>query len=46
MKDILSYEEVLVDILEHQIHRVSNIKVALVKVLWGNQLVEGATREA
>ncbi|KAK4708523.1 hypothetical protein R3W88_029448 [Solanum pinnatisectum] len=42
----LSYEEVLVEILDRQVKRLRNKKVASVKVLWRNHLVEGATWEA
>ena len=42
----LSYEEVLVDILDRQVKRVRNNEVATVKVLWRNHLVEGATWKA
>ena len=41
----LSYEEVPVEILDHQIRRLRNKEVPLVKVLWRNQSVEGATWE-
>lgn len=46
MKDSLSYEEVLVEILHRQFHKLKNKEVAFVKVLWRNQLVDGATWEA
>jgi len=42
----LSYEEVPVEILDRQVKRLKNKEVAFVKVLWRNQLVEGATWEA
>ena len=42
----LSFEEILVEILYHQIRRLRNKEVPLVKVLWRNQSVEGATWEA
>ena len=42
----LSYEEVLVEILDRQVKRLRNKEVATVKVLWRNHLVEGATWEA
>ncbi|XP_069145930.1 uncharacterized protein [Solanum lycopersicum] len=42
----LSYEEVLVKILDRQIKRLRNKEIATVKVLWRNYLVEGATWEA
>lgn len=41
----LSFEEILVEILDHQIHKLRNKEVFLVKVLWQNQSVEGATWE-
>jgi len=42
----LSYEEVPVKILDHQVKKLRNKEVASVKVLWRNHLVEGATWEA
>ena len=45
-KDNLSYDEVLIEILDCQVKRLSNKEVSSVKVLWGNHLVEGATWEA
>ncbi|WMV33158.1 hypothetical protein MTR67_026543 [Solanum verrucosum] len=42
----LSYEEVLVEILDRQVKKLRNKEVASVKVLWRNHLVEGATWEA
>jgi len=42
----LSYEEVLVEILDQQVTKLRNKEIASVKVLWRNQLVEGATWEA
>nr|XP_019071459.1 uncharacterized protein LOC109121245 [Solanum lycopersicum] len=42
----LSYEEIPVEILDRQVKRLRNKKVATVKVLWRNHLVEGATWEA
>ncbi|KAF3624372.1 hypothetical protein FXO37_31381 [Capsicum annuum] len=42
----LSFEEVPVEILDHQVHRLRNKEVPLVKVLWRNQSIEGATWEA
>lgn len=44
--DNLSYEKILVEILDHHICRLRNKEVALVKVLWQNQSVEGANCEA
>ena len=46
MKDILSYEYVLVQILDHQVRRLRNKYVANVKVLWMSKSVEGGTFEA
>ncbi|KAH0652759.1 hypothetical protein KY289_030437 [Solanum tuberosum] len=42
----LFYEEVPVEILDRQVKKLRNKEVASVKVLWRNQLVEGATWEA
>ncbi|WMV13557.1 hypothetical protein MTR67_006942 [Solanum verrucosum] len=41
----LSYEEVLVEILEWQVQKLTNKEISSVKVLWRNHLVEGATWE-
>lgn len=38
----LTYEEVSVEILDHQVKRLRIKKVAFVKVLWKNQQVESA----
>ncbi|WMV19594.1 hypothetical protein MTR67_012979 [Solanum verrucosum] len=46
VKESLSYEEVLAEILYRQVWKLRNKKVAFVKVLWRNHLVEGATWEA
>ncbi|WMV54558.1 hypothetical protein MTR67_047943 [Solanum verrucosum] len=46
LKDSLSYEDVPVEILDHQVRRLRNKEVASVKVLWRSQSVEGATWEA
>ncbi|WMV18344.1 hypothetical protein MTR67_011729, partial [Solanum verrucosum] len=46
VKENISYEEVLVEILDRQVKMLRNKEVASVKVLWRNQLVEGATWEA
>ncbi|WMV25690.1 hypothetical protein MTR67_019075, partial [Solanum verrucosum] len=46
VKDSLTYEEVLVEILVRQVRRLRNKEVASVKVLWRSQSVEGATWEA
>ena len=42
----LSYEEVPVEILDHQVKQIRNKEVATVKVLWRNHLVKEATWEA
>ncbi|XP_015081313.1 uncharacterized protein LOC107024900 [Solanum pennellii] len=42
----LSYEEVPVEILDRHVKRMRNKKVARLKVLWMNHLVEGATWES
>ncbi|XP_027768538.1 uncharacterized protein LOC114074758 [Solanum pennellii] len=41
----LSYEEVLVEIIDRHVKRLRNKKIATVKVLWRNHLVEGDTWE-
>ncbi|WMV13658.1 hypothetical protein MTR67_007043 [Solanum verrucosum] len=41
----LSYEEVLVEILDRQVKKLRNKEAASVKVFWRNNLVEGATWE-
>ena len=41
MKDNISYEEVPVQVLDRQIKRLRNKKVASVRVLRKNNLVEG-----
>ncbi|WMV49807.1 hypothetical protein MTR67_043192 [Solanum verrucosum] len=46
IKDSLSYEEILVQILDHQVGKLRTQEVASVKVLWRNQFVEEATWEA
>ncbi|WMV49471.1 hypothetical protein MTR67_042856 [Solanum verrucosum] len=46
VKENLSYEEVLIEILDRQVKKLRNKEVASVKVLWKSQLVEGATLEA
>ena len=45
VKDSISYEDVQVEILDPQVRRLRNKEVALVKVLWRSQSVEGATWE-
>ena len=42
----LSYEEVLVQILDRQVKKLRNKEVVSITVLWKNHLVEGATWEA
>ena len=39
----LSYDEILVKILDYHTHRLRNKEVPLVKVLWRNQSVERDT---
>ncbi|WMV46221.1 hypothetical protein MTR67_039606 [Solanum verrucosum] len=46
VKENPSYEEVSIEILDRQVKRLRDKEVASVKVLWINQLVEGATWEA
>ncbi|WMV34612.1 hypothetical protein MTR67_027997 [Solanum verrucosum] len=46
INDSLSYEEILVQILDRQVRRLRAKDVASVKVLWRNQFVEEATWEA
>ncbi|WMV55510.1 hypothetical protein MTR67_048895 [Solanum verrucosum] len=46
IKDSLSYEEISVQILDHQVRKLRTKEVASVKVLWRNQFVEEATWEA
>ncbi|WMV09520.1 hypothetical protein MTR67_002905 [Solanum verrucosum] len=46
IKDSLSYEKVLVAILDWQVCKLGNKEVASVKVLWRNQLVDDSTWEA
>lgn len=43
VEDIISYEEVLVEILDRKVKRLKNREVASIKILWKNHLVEGAT---
>ena len=42
----LSYEEVPVEILDRQVKRLRNKEVAIVKLLWRNNLVKGSTWES
>ncbi|WMV38472.1 hypothetical protein MTR67_031857 [Solanum verrucosum] len=46
IKDSLSYEEIPVQILDRQVHKLRTKEVTSVKVLWRNQFVEEATWEA
>ncbi|WMV59041.1 hypothetical protein MTR67_052426 [Solanum verrucosum] len=46
IKDSLSYEEILVQILDRQVRKLRTKEVASVKVLWRNQFVKEATWEA
>ncbi|WMV25254.1 hypothetical protein MTR67_018639 [Solanum verrucosum] len=43
IKDSLSYKEVPVKILDRQVRKLRNDEIASMKVVWMNQLVEGAT---
>ena len=43
VKDSLSYKDVPIEILDRQVRRLRNKKVASVKVLWRSQSIEGAT---
>ena len=45
IKDNMSYEEVLVQILNHQVRKLRTKDVVSVKVLWRNQFIEEATGE-
>ncbi|WMV37475.1 hypothetical protein MTR67_030860 [Solanum verrucosum] len=44
--EILSFEEVPIQILDLQVHKLRTKEVESVKVLWRNQFVEEATWEA
>ncbi|XP_069144528.1 uncharacterized protein [Solanum lycopersicum] len=46
MRYNLSYEKVPVQIVDRQVRKLRTKEVALVKVLWRNQFVEEATKEA
>ena len=46
MGDILYYEKVLVEIIDREDKNFRNKEVASVNILWRNNLVERATREA
>ncbi|WMV32438.1 hypothetical protein MTR67_025823 [Solanum verrucosum] len=43
IKDSLSYEEIPIQLLDHQIYKLRTKEVASFKVLWRNQFVEEAT---
>lgn len=45
-KDSLSYEEVVVEIFDKEVRKWRNKDVTLVKVLWKNNQLRGATLEA
>ena len=45
VQDSLSYDEIPVEILDYQVRRLRNKEIPLVKVLWRNQSVKGATWE-
>ena len=46
IQENLSYEEVLVEILDRQVDELRNKEVPSVKVLWKNYLVEGLIWES
>ena len=46
IKDILSNEEVMFQILDRQIRKLRTKEIASVKVLWRNQFVQEETLEA
>ncbi|WMV42078.1 hypothetical protein MTR67_035463 [Solanum verrucosum] len=45
VRENISYEEVSVEILDRKVRKLRNKEVSSVKVLWRNQLFEGATWE-
>ena len=45
VKNTLSYEDVIVEILDRQVRRLRKKEVAVVMVLWRSQSVERATWE-
>ncbi|WMV29694.1 hypothetical protein MTR67_023079 [Solanum verrucosum] len=45
IKDSLSYEEIPVQILDRQMHKLRTKEVVSVKVLWRNQFIEETTWE-
>ncbi|WMV25186.1 hypothetical protein MTR67_018571 [Solanum verrucosum] len=46
VKENLSYEDIPIEVLNRQVNKLRNQKVASVKVLWRNHLVKGTTWEA
>ena len=46
VKDNLSYEDVLVEIIDRQIRRLRNKEVTSVRIFWRSQSIERATWEA
>ncbi|WMV14936.1 hypothetical protein MTR67_008321 [Solanum verrucosum] len=46
IEDSLFYEEIPVQVLDHQVRKLRTKEVASVKVLWRNQFIEEATWEA
>ncbi|XP_069143388.1 uncharacterized protein [Solanum lycopersicum] len=46
VKYSLSYEDIPIEILDHQVRSLRNKEVASVKDLWRSQSIEGATWEA
>ena len=45
IKDNISYEEITVKILNHQVRKLKTKEVASLKFRWSNQLFEEATWE-
>ena len=43
IKEERSYEEIQVEVFDHQVKKLSNKEVASIKVLWTNYLVDRAT---
>ena len=46
VKNHLSYEDVLIQILDSQVKKLRNREVVSVKVLWKNNFIKGAIWEA
>ena len=46
IQENLSFDDIPIEILDFSVRRLRNKEVPLVKVLWRNQSVEGATWEA